>query len=195
MILEIIAIIIVFIVILLFLFLLIGMKVNINLSKKDSNFEGLVEIKWIFIKIFSKNFHEHDDIEENNEKRENQFKDLKSLIQLIQKNFDDILDLLLTCIDSISLEKLYTNISLGFSSPVDTVNVVGHIWAFSSVFNLRKDFYLSAQPVFTKETIDFDSEICFKIHLLRPVVKLLNLLTKKSIIIFILESRKGVNND
>ena len=218
MILEIIAIIIIFIVICLFLFLLIGLKVNINLNKQNSDFKGQIEIKCGFIKIFSKNFPDKDnkdklDKKEDKENKKNKSKKtseynenmdkigknqlnvFKSLILLIKKNFDDILDLFSACINSVKLEKFNTNILLGLSSPVDTVNVVGSIWAFSAVSNLSKNFYLSAEPIFTKETIDFNTEIAFKISFLRPLGKLLRLLTKKSMIKFILESRKVFNND
>jgi len=215
MILEIMAILVVFIAIFTFLFLFIGLKVNINLNKESSDFKGQIEIKWAFIKIFSKKFPDNDtevkvDKKEdkkrnkNNEskktsehddnKKKNQFNDFKSVIILIKKNFDDIFDLFFVCINSIKLEKFNTNISLGFSSPVDTVNVVAHIWAFSAIPNLSKHFYLSAVPVFTKETIDFNSELSFKINLLRPALKLLRLITKKSMIELILKLRKLSNN-
>jgi len=204
MILEIIALLIVFIVLFVFLFLFIGLKVNINLNKKSTDFKGQIEIKWAFIKIFSKKFPDKDNgdkVDRNDgdkseiKSEKNQFSGFKSLIPIIRKNFDDIVDLFLTCINSIKLEKFNTNILLGFSSPVDTVNVVGRIWAFSAIPNLSKHFYLSAVPVFTKETIDFNSEIALKINLLRPVGKLLRLLTKKSMIELILKSRKLSNND
>lgn len=203
MILEIIAIIIVFIVIFLFLFLLIGLKVDLDLNKENSDFKGQIEIKWAFIKILSKKFPDNDNedkVDKKEDKRhdknkKNQFNDFKSLISLIKKNFDDIIDLFSVCINSIKLKEFNTNISLGFSSPVDTVNVVGHIWAFSAIPNLSKHFYLSVEPVFTKETIDFNSKVTFKISLLRPTVKLLRLLTKKSMIELILKSRNLFNND
>lgn len=211
MILEIIAIIIIFIAIFLFLFLLVGLKVNINLNKENSDFKGQIDIKWAFIKIFSKNFPENDKdnedetedeadeiedekVNKKNESLKNQFNDFKDMLPLIKKNFDDIFELLLVCINSIKLEKFNSHISLGFSSPVGTVNVVGSIWAFQAVSNLSENFYLSVVPVFTHETIDFHSEIVFKISLLRPAGKLSRLLTKKSMIELIWKSRKLFNN-
>lgn len=215
MILEIMAVIIIFIALLLFIFLFIGLKININLNKKGSDLKGIIEVNWAFIKIFSKHFPDKDNVndkisDENNHKSKNgdneidnedkeekksRFNEFKTLIPPLKENFNDIFDFFLVCIKSINLEMFDTNISLGFSSPVDTTTLVGYIWAFSAVPNLSKRFYLSAEPVFTKETVDFDSKIIFKINLLRPFGNLLKLLTKKSILELVWKSKKLFNND
>lgn len=68
LILEIILFLIIFIIILLLIFLYVGLDINIFLNKKENDFKGHIEVKWSFIKIFSKNF---PDIEENNKNSKN----------------------------------------------------------------------------------------------------------------------------
>ena len=68
LILEIILFLIIFIIILLLIFLYVGLDINIFLNKKENGFKGHIEVKWSFIKIFSKNF---PDIEENNKDSKN----------------------------------------------------------------------------------------------------------------------------
>lgn len=48
---------------------------------------------------------------------------------------------------------------------------------------------MHTEPLFTKKTVDFQSEILFKIKLLKPAGKLLKLLTKRSLVKLILISR------
>lgn len=68
LILEIILFLIIFIIIILLIFLYVGLDINIFLNKKENDFKGHIEVKWSFIKIFSKNF---PDTEENNKNSKN----------------------------------------------------------------------------------------------------------------------------
>jgi hypothetical protein len=183
--------------------------------KKEEKFKGSVEIKWLIFKIFYKelnNFHtrdkhkksdkdlksdvskDKDNTEDNKENKNITLKEGKEIISLLRKNSDRIFSFIITSISSIKLEKFDTNVILGLSSPVDTVKIVGSIWAFSAIPNSSKHFKLSAEPVFCTEKVDFESEIIFKIKLLKPAIKLINMLSRKSMIDLILKLRRLFNN-
>lgn len=159
LILRIIAIIIIFIIILLFLFLYFGIKANIKLNKDDNDFNGIIEVRWTFIKIFSKNLNDNDKDIKNKNKKDNKrdkknWRNLDLYSLYLKIYFNDIFSFILVCINSISIKKFNTSLKLGFSSPVCTVKVVSYIWIFSAIPNRSKYFYLSAEPIFVKETVD-----------------------------------------
>ncbi|MEA4956943.1 hypothetical protein SDC9_07489 [bioreactor metagenome] len=129
-----------------------------------------------------------DNVKDKNSK--NKLNEFRELFPLISTNFWDILDLIESLLYSVNLKKFKLHLILGFSSPVNTATTLGYIWAFSATPNLSKSFNLSAEPIFNKEIFDFESEIVFKISLLKPVLKIFKLLTKKSMIKLILKLRK-----
>lgn len=190
------------------IFLFLGLDIRILLNKEKNDFKGLFEIKFLNLKIFSKNFSSNDfktpkkeknrskdknfkktNSKKNNEKQnKNKWNDIKELIILLKENLNHFLNFINTCINSIKIEKFDAEILFGFNSYVDTATTVGYIWGLFEVLNGIKPFNLSAEPIFTKETLDFKSEIFFNINLLKPVLSFLKLFKRKSMfkLLFIL---------
>jgi len=180
------------------IFLFLGIKVYLRLNKKDNEFKLDITVKWAAINIFSKKFsynnenneenkdkiiEEKNKIDENNEKINiEKWNEFKKLYPLIKSNIIPIFDFMVVCINSIKLEKFNTHIIIGFSDFTDTATFTGYIWAFSTLPNLSNHFSLSAEPIFTKEAIDFESEIIFKIKLLKPFFAVLNLFRRKTML-------------
>jgi hypothetical protein len=192
---------------LLFIFFLIslylGLKIYLKLIKDDDGFKADITVKWIAITVFSKKFpyttEDKKKVEDREKKKKvkekkakksekkeksnkEKWEDFKRLYPLIKPNIFPILDFFIVCIDSIKLQKFDTHISLGLSSFSDTAIYTGYIWAFSTVPNLSSHFNLTAEPNFTKEAINFESEIIFNIKLLKPFFAMLKLIVRKSMI-------------
>lgn len=194
----------------LIVFLIVGLNIFIKFKKKDTDFKLNIEVKWSFLKIFHKDIEKIEDLlsddlekpledeEENtenssNENKDNIFKrilkeikepddDIKELVSLIKVNLNPIFDFIKTCLRSVSLEKLYLDINLGLSSPVDTVLTVSRISTIFLMPNLNNRCEVYAEPVFTEEVIDFNSELNIKINLFKPFLKFLSLLKRRSIL-------------
>lgn len=176
-----------------------GLKIYLNLNKKNNEFKVAIGVKWLNINIFSKKFKYNDEnkkkidkkpikkenkkVDENKEKStKEKLKDFIQLYPLIKSNIIPIFDFIMICIDSIKLQRFDTDIQIGLSSFSDTATVTGYIWAFSSLLNLSNQFNLTAEPIFTRESIDFESQIIFKIKLLKPFLGVLNLFKRKTMI-------------
>jgi len=174
------------------IFLYLGFKIYLNLNKDEDGFNADITIKWIAINVFSKKLTLDDLKNKNSEKKEideeseKSFKEMwnefKRMYPLIKSNITPIFDFLNVCIHSVKLQKFNTHITLGLSSFSDTATYTGYIWAFSTVPNLSEHFNLTAEPNFTKEAIDFESEIIFKIKLLKPFFAMLKLIARKSML-------------
>jgi hypothetical protein len=180
------------------IFLFLGLKIYLKLNKKDNKFKAVITVKWTVINIFSKKFpipdenkkkienksieKEKKEIDQSKEKSSKKWKDFIQLYPLLKSNINPIFDYILICIDSIKLQKFDTHIIIGLSSFTDTATFTGYIWAFSTIPKLSDHFTLTAEPIFTKETIDFESEIIFKIKLLKPFLGILKLFTKKTML-------------
>ena len=181
------------------IFLFLGIKISLRLNKKDSEFKTDITVKWTAINIFSKKFSSNNrnkeknkdkiieeevkKIDESSEKsNKEKWNEFKQLYSLIKPNIIPIFDFILICINSTKLEKFDTHILLGLSDFTDTATFTGYIWAFSALSNLSNHFSLTAEPIFTKEAIDFESEIIFKIKLLKPFFGVLNLFRRKTML-------------
>ena len=180
-------------------FLFLGIKIYLKLNKKDNEFKIDITVKWVNINILSKKFshnnenkeknkdkiieEENKKIDENSEKiNKEKWNELKQLYPLIKSNINPVFDFMVVCINSIKLQKFDTHVIIGLSDFTDTAIFTGYIWAFSTFSNLSNHFNLTAEPIFTKETIDFESEIIFKINLLKPFLGALNLFRKKTML-------------
>jgi hypothetical protein len=195
--------ILIIIIILFFIFFIslsLGLKIYLKLNNNYNGFKTNIIVKWMTITIFSKTFTSINI--ENNKKNEDKaneketkkiakkkkktykekWKDFKQLYPLIKSNIAPILDFIIVCVDSIKLQKFNTHITIGLSSFTDTATFTGYIWAFSTIPNLSNHFNLTAEPNFTKEAIDFESEIIFKIKLLKPSFAILKLFARKTML-------------
>jgi hypothetical protein len=187
--------------ILIFIILYIGLKISINLKKEDNVFNGIIEIKCLCIKIYSKTFNsknsKHSDKNKISNFNVDNFMDkllnFKKLIPNIRKNRSQIFAFCVICIKSIKLEKFNTHIVLGLHSPVDTSIILGYLWAFSAVFNSFNHFNLSGEPNYIKETVDFNSEIIFKLSLIKPLIGFLKLISNRSILNLIINLKRIFN--
>ncbi|MDP1553501.1 MAG: DUF2953 domain-containing protein [Methanobacteriaceae archaeon] len=185
-----------------FLFiLLISFNISLKFNKEGGLFKGSLEIRWFKIRIIHKKFPEKekktiekdvDDEKESKTPKTDKFEweKLKSIFPLLKDAGPHIFKLILTILNSISLEKIYAHFILGFNSPADTAQNIGYFWAVSSVINVCPIVNIYAEPTFNQEKIDFKSHILFKIRLFKPFIKLLQLFTKKSVIKLIWEIRR-----
>jgi hypothetical protein len=181
------------------IFLYSGIKIYLKLNKNDNEIKADITVKLVAITIFSKKFSSNN---RNNEREENKtiedetkkidegseknnkekWKELRQSYPLVKSNIVPIFDFIVVCINSIKLQKFDTHIIMGLSNFSDTAIFTGYIWGFSTILNLSNHFSLTAEPIFTKESIDFESELIFKIKLLKPFLGILKLFTRKTML-------------
>lgn len=158
--------------------------------------EGTFKIKWLKITIINKKFPEkvkdetkdEKDKEKDKEKgkeseKESEFslEDITNTLHLLIQSRQYFLKFFKAIWDSFSIEKFKVNIILGWSSPVDTAISMGYIWSAVAIFTIFSSFDFSARPDFSKERIDGNAFLKFKIQLIKPFLGILWLLTKKPV--------------
>jgi hypothetical protein len=186
-------------ILLIILFLLFNkVKITIKFNKEGKKFNSSIEIRWLFFKLFYKDFindkvKNNDKVNVNsksddkiNVKSKNKkdiveiFNSLKELISLIKINQKELISLIMKIIRSCNLEKFHFKLDFGFSSPYDTVMLFTNLQYIFTVANIYENCDLSAETNFNKEIFDFNGEILFKIRLILPFFGFLTLLSKKS---------------
>ncbi|MDR3290582.1 MAG: hypothetical protein LBT10_00375 [Methanobrevibacter sp.] len=158
-----------------------GIKIAIKSNKEKDDFNLDVEIKWLFFKIYHKKISKMDDFGGNNNHKENSSSNnLKKILPLIKNNIGKLSKLLIVFIKSIELEKLNGNLIFGFYSPVTTAITFASINNIFTMANIHNKSDLNVGADFTKEVLEFNSEIIFKIRLLKPIFAFLRFITTKS---------------
>jgi hypothetical protein len=159
----------------------VGIKIAIKSNKEKDDFNLDVEIKWLFFKIYHKKISKMDDFGGNNNHKENSSSNnLKKILPLIKNNIGKLSKLLIVFIKSIELEKLNGNLIFGFYSPVTTAITFASINNIFTMANIHNKSDLNVGADFTKEVLEFNSEIIFKIRLLKPIFAFLRFITTKS---------------
>jgi hypothetical protein len=160
----------------------VGIKIAIKSNKKKDDFNLDVEIKWLFFKIYHKKISKMDDLRGKHKENSssNNFDTLKKILPLIKNNMDKLSKLLIVFVKSIELEKLNGNLVFGFYSPVTTAITFASINNIFTIANIHNKSDLNVGADFTKEVLDFNSEVIFKIKLLKPIFAFLRFITTKS---------------
>ncbi|MBU4608302.1 MAG: DUF2953 domain-containing protein, partial [Methanobacterium sp.] len=170
--------------------LLIPFHISLNLNKTGGLMEGTFKIKWLKITIINKKFPEKAKDETKDEKdkekgkeKESEFslEDITNTLHLLIQSRQYFLKFFKVIWDSFSIEKFKVHIILGWSSPADTAISMGYIWSAVAIFTIFPSLDFSARPDFSKERIDGNAFLKFKIQLIKPFLGLLWLLTKKPV--------------
>jgi hypothetical protein len=148
---------------------------------------GYFKVSWLKIRLIKRSipFEEKKEkkekkVKEEKERKFNLEKLLKTLNQFLEA-FKHLIPLFWAFLRSITLEKFYLDLNLGFYSPVDTAMIYGYFWSFSSILNIIPVVSLSMTPEFQKSKLDGSFELNLKFQLLSITVAVLKALTKKPV--------------
>jgi hypothetical protein len=184
--------IILIILIIIFIGLFLGLRISLNLNKKGMNITGFIHIiLFEKIAIIKKEFpdenkeesEEVEEVENTEESLKENYNKIKPVIPDIKQTLPYFYNFLKKSLKSIEINKFYFHIDFGFSSYTETAKLVGYFWSFAVIPNtLIKSCSLSACPIFTNPTLDFDADINIKIKVINMIPPLIQLITKKEFI-------------
>jgi hypothetical protein len=151
--------------------------------KIDSDYDGCVEIL-IFkkLKVYSFSLKPDDDEDEEEEEEDHPKRDIKKIYELAKPCFKYFKGFLHEFLSSISVNKFENHLIIGFSNFAKTGEYIGYIWAISSVLSkLIPNSYLKSEPSFAGEVLNLKGSANIDISLLKLIIPLIKLISKKEI--------------
>ena len=196
MIYTIIGIIIIILVLILLSFLLIPLKFSLNLKKNGSEIKGHFILKFLGIRIFSKEIpgDEKDQDDKEEEKKEDKkdkfdLKRILKILKLVKNSWPHIYRLITAFYRSVNLEKFSLNMTLGMESPADTALFTGYIWSVTYPLNAITRIHAVITPDFQRRVLDGDLEIDISLRLFWIVAEAIRAFTKKPVRELVQEAR------
>ncbi|WP_321421341.1 DUF2953 domain-containing protein [uncultured Methanobacterium sp.] len=180
-------------------FLLIPLKLSLSFKKQGSEIYGQFSLKFLGIRIFSRNIPEdekdkakkEDDKEEKTDEEDKfNLKRILKILNLVKESWPHIYRLITACYRSVSLEKFSLKLTLGMESPADTALFTGYIWSFTYPLNAITRIDAVITPDFDRRVLDGDLEVDVSLKLIWIVVEVLRAFTKKPVRELIGEMRR-----
>ena len=177
-------------------FLLIPLKFSLNLKKNGSEIKGHFILKFLGIRIFSKEIpgDEKDQDDKEEEKKEDKkdkfdLKRILKILKLVKNSWPHIYRLITAFYRSVSLEKFSLNMTLGMESPADTALFTGYIWSVTYPLNAITRIHAVITPDFQRRVLDGDLEIDISLRLFWIVAEAIRAFTKKPVRELVQEAR------
>jgi hypothetical protein len=193
---TIIGIIIIILVLILLSFLLIPLKFSLDLKKNGSEIKGHFILKFLGIRIFSKEIpgdeKGQDDKEEDKKEGKKDEFDLKrilKILKLVKNSWPHLYRLIIVFYHSVNLEKFSLNMTLGMESPADTALFTGYIWSFTYPLNAITRIHAVITPDFQRRVLDGDLQVDVTLKLFWIVAEAIRAYTKKPVRELIQEAR------
>ena len=167
--------------------MLIPFHIILNFSNHGFKFEGNVRLTWMKIKILSRNIPPEEEkpteekIEEGKEKAEWDINRILKVLNLFLDALPHIERIFNAFLKSFTLERFHFDLTLGLDSPVDTAQIAGLFWSFSSIVNLVPKVNIYMRPDFMETKINGHVEVEAKLKLLWIIIESLRAVTKKSV--------------
>jgi len=169
--------------------MLIPFHIILNFSNKGLKFQGDFKVTWIGIKILRRKIpSENEKPTEKEEKNEEGTEKAKWDVDRILKVFNLFLDafpylkkIFQAFSRSFTLERFHFDLTMGLDSPVDTAQLSGLLWSFSSVVNVIPRVNIQIRPEFIETKLDGHVEVEVKLKLLWIVLELMRAYTKKPV--------------
>ncbi len=199
-----IGIIIIVLVLILLSFLLIPLNLSLYLKIKESKILGRFTVKFLGIRIFSKEIPEEkkdeDKEEEEKEGEKEKEKDDKKdkfdldrilkILRLFKESLPYLYRLITAFLGSFTLKKLSVDITMGMESPADTALFTGYIWSFTYPFNTITPFNITITPDFQRRILEGDFAVEVNFKLIKIVTEAIRAYTKKPVRELINEIRR-----
>lgn len=172
-------------------FLLIPLKLSLSFKKQGSEINGHFSLKFLGIRIFSKEIpedkKEQDGKKEEKEQEETDKEDkfnlkrILKILNLVKESWPHIYRLITAFYRSVALEKFSLNLTLGMESPADTALFTGYIWSFTYPLNAITRIDAVITPDFDRRVLDGDLEVDVSLKLIWIVVEAIRAYTKKPV--------------
>jgi len=177
--LMIILIVIIFILILLY----IGVRIAFIYEKKGKELKGCLKILILRkIKVYSKHYPSEDDDNDEDDEEEDESHNVKNIIELAKPCFGYIKEFLKSLNKCIRITKLQNHLIFGLDSYADTAKYIGYIWSLLIVINsAHENAMLTAEPSFNGSVLDAKGENYIDINILRLMIPLIKLISKKEV--------------
>lgn len=177
------------IILIIIIFLYMGLRISLSFEKTGSKLSAIVKIN-IFKKITVYNSSKEKESEEEADEK----KGSKNLMNPLKNALPYITDFLKKTAKSIKVTKLENNLKFGLASYADTAQYIGYIWAVNGfIKTLYPVSKVSAEPVFGDPVIDFKGCLDVDINLLKLILPVVSLISKKEIRILIKAFRGDKN--
>ena len=177
-------------------FLLIPLKFSLDLKKNGSEIKGHFILKFLGIRIFSKEIpgdeKGQDDKEEDKKEGKKDEFDLKrilKILKLVKNSWPHLYRLIIVFYHSVNLEKFSLNMTLGMESPADTALFTGYIWSFTYPLNAITRIHAVITPDFQRRVLDGDLQVDVSLKLFWIVAEAIRAYTKKPVRELIQEAR------
>jgi hypothetical protein len=168
--------------------LLIPFHISFYLQKSGNEMEGKFKLSWLRIRLIQRDIPQEEEEEKKEKKKKEKEEETKfnaskliKVVKLLWEALDYLKPIFNAFLNSLTLEKFFLNLNLGFRSPVDTAMTSGYIWSLASVVNLIPPVSLSVVPDFQKQRMDGSVEISIKLKLFWIVVQFIKAFTKKPV--------------
>ena len=169
------------IILILIIFLYMGLRISLSFEKTGSKLSAIIKIN-IFKKITVYNSSKEKE------------KESKNLMKPLKNALPYISDFLKKTVKSLKASKLENHLKFGLASYADTAQYIGYIWAVNgfikTIYPVSK---VSAEPVFGDPVIDFKGCLDVDINLLKLLLPVVSLISKKEIRILIKDFRGDKN--
>ena len=169
------------IILIIIIFLYMGLRISLSFEKTGSKLSAIVKIN-IFKKITVYNSSKEKESEEEADEK----KGSKNLMNPLKNALPYITDFLKKTAKSIKVTKLENHLKFGLASYADTAQYTGYIWAING-------FIKTLYPVFGDPVIDFKGCLDVDINLLKLILPVVSLISKKEIRILIKAFRGDKN--
>ena len=176
--------IILLIIIIIFIILLFGIRLTGRWLKVDSKYDGCIEVL-IFkkLKVYTFDLTSDDDDDDDEESdEEDGGRDLKELFELVKPCFNDLKTFFHEFLDAVNINRLENDVIIGFSSFAKTGEYIGYIWViFAVLMGMIPNSRLGVEPSFAGQTLNIKGYINIDISILKLIMPLLKLVSKKQI--------------
>ncbi len=177
------------IILILIIFLYMGLRISLSFEKTGSKLSAIIKIN-IFKKITVYNSSK----EKETSKDEDDEKESKNLMKPLKNALPYISDFLKKTVKSLKVSKLENHLKFGLASYADTAQYIGYIWAVNGfIKTLYPVSKVSAEPVFGDPVIDLKGCLDVDINLLKLLLPIVSLISKKEIRILIKTFRGDKN--
>ncbi len=167
-------------------FLVIPLNLSLDLQKNDSDIHGKFSLKWLGIKIFSKEIPGEEKGEDKKKKKNDEeykfdLDRILNILNLFLEAWPNIYQLTLTTYRSFTIEKIFLDLTMGLESPADTALFTGYIWAFTYPLNAVTRIDAIITPDFDRRILDGNLELDVKLKLSGVLIDAIRAYSKKPV--------------
>lgn len=174
-----------------------GIRILLTVEKEKGIAKYLLKVTMLKIPIFKRegskgrdsdpleaeeDDEDWEDLEDEDEKGlMEKYEEIKPILNGLKKSKEELKNFLNSILKAIDVKKIEGNLILGLTDHTSTVKIASWIWSIGAIVNSKNPLFLTVEPRFNEEIIDFEGKIELKINLLIILIHGLILLANKNI--------------